>query len=140
VDNTERQFGWVAVILDVTIKAFLVRILLTSRLSWKPFAIGGRLRGVFSRTLEIGIVLHLILIPVVWHSGEFKWWFAQAGAAAEEIGFVVIDPTSRFVEELTLGDLGVNPLDPHPSAACNRIYGEELFRTVEPTVSGSEAH
>jgi len=65
-------------------------------------------------------------------------WFAQAGLAAAERGFVVIDPATRFVEELTLADLPVNSQDTHPSAACNRIYGEELFRVVEPILSGIE--
>jgi len=67
-------------------------------------------------------------------------WFALAGAAAAERGFLVVDPTSRFLAELTLEDLPVNPHDGHPSSACNRIYGEELFRAVAPIVSGIEAH
>lgn len=67
-------------------------------------------------------------------------WFALAGAAAAEKGFLVIDPTNRFITELKLEDLPVNSRDPHPSSACNRIYGEELFRAVAPIVSGAEAH
>ena len=61
-------------------------------------------------------------------------WFAQAGSAAERSGFMVVDPTSRFLEELNMSDLPVNPLDGHPSAACNLIYALELFPLVQPLV------
>jgi len=61
-------------------------------------------------------------------------WFAKAGAAAARMGFVVVDPTSRFLAELTMKDLPVNPLDGHPSAVCNRIYADQLFEKVLPLV------
>jgi lysophospholipase L1-like esterase len=59
-------------------------------------------------------------------------WFAQAASAAEARGFLVVDPTHRFVEELDLTDLPVNKWDSHPSAAANRLYGETLFEALVP--------
>ncbi len=61
-------------------------------------------------------------------------WYAQTKAAAEQRGFVVVDPTSQFIAELTVEDLWVNPKDGHPSAACNLIYARELFGVVQPLV------
>jgi len=67
-------------------------------------------------------------------------WYAQTKAAAEQRGFVVVDPTSQFIAELTTQELPVNLKDGHPSAACNRIYARELFEVVQPLVlrSGDE--
>ncbi len=62
----------------------------------------------------------------------YPGWFQQAGSAAAESGFVVVDPTTKFLQDLTMGDLRVNPRDGHPSAACNLIYAEELFTVVRP--------
>lgn len=61
-------------------------------------------------------------------------WLRQAGDAARERGYVVVDPMDRFVSELTMADLPVNARDRHPSAACNRIYAEELLKAVLPLV------
>jgi len=68
----------------------------------------------------------------------FKQWFAQAGEAAAERGFVVVDPTSRFLAELVRKDLHVNPKDGHPSAKCHRIYAEELLSVVQPVIRRDE--
>ena len=61
-------------------------------------------------------------------------WFHQAGEAAENAGFLLVNPESAFIRELTLKELPVNPKDGHPSAKCNRIYAKELLDIVLPIV------
>lgn len=68
---------------------------------------------------------------------HYPGWFAQAGSAAKASGFSVVDPTSRFLGELKMSQLPVNPRDGHPSAACNLIYAQELFPFVRPLVEYS---
>jgi len=64
-------------------------------------------------------------------------WFRQVGTTARRHGLVVVDPTDRFIAELVLADIPVNPMDGHPSAVCNKIYAEELTRAVLSLISDS---
>ncbi len=83
--------------LRVLIPVVVIRWLLTSRLAWEPFSIGGRLRTVIIRSLEVGIVAHLILIPVVWHLGEFHTWFFQSPDLGQSVSVIFLMLLCRFV-------------------------------------------
>jgi lysophospholipase L1-like esterase len=57
-------------------------------------------------------------------------WFSKAATAATAKGFVVVDPKPRFVREMEMSELAVNPFDGHPSAKANVIYAEALLKPV----------
>jgi lysophospholipase L1-like esterase len=59
-----------------------------------------------------------------------KEWFGKAVDAAASKGFLVVDPMPRFLEEMGIAEMAVNPLDGHPSAKANEIYAEELVQPV----------
>jgi lysophospholipase L1-like esterase len=57
-------------------------------------------------------------------------WYHQAEQAAAQMGFLVYDHETEIAEDLTDEPLSVNPLDAHPSAKLNQIYGEKLFQAI----------
>jgi lysophospholipase L1-like esterase len=57
-------------------------------------------------------------------------WYRQAEQAAEQLGYVVFDQEAEIAERLTDEPLSVNPLDAHPSAKLNQIYGEKLYQAI----------
>jgi hypothetical protein len=57
-------------------------------------------------------------------------WYHQAEQAAEQLGYVVYDHEVEIAAHLTDEPLSVNPLDAHPSARLNQIYGEKLYQAI----------
>ena len=57
-------------------------------------------------------------------------WYHQAEQAAEQLGYVVYDHEAEIAAHLTDEPLSVNPLDAHPSARLNQIYGEKLYQAI----------
>lgn len=49
---------------------------------------------------------------------------------AREVGFVTYHHEAEVARQLPDVPLSVNPVDAHPSAALNRIYGEKLVRVL----------
>ncbi len=80
-----------------------------------------------------------LFVPLFQGSGDFKKptqhleyilkWCRQAGEAAGEVGFVVVDMEDEFMAQ---GDQNrhVNPWDGHPNAECNEVYARHIADVV----------
>ena len=62
-------------------------------------------------------------------------WYHQAERAAAAAGMVTVHFEEEFKRQLTDVPMAVNPLDGHPSAACNDIYARKLEELVSPMVT-----
>lgn len=58
-------------------------------------------------------------------------WYHQAEQAAAQAGFRVYNHEQEIAAQLSDEALAVNPIDNHPSANLNRIYGQKLFETIQ---------
>lgn len=64
------------------------------------------------------------------HLKQYLKWYHQAEDTAKSVGFLTFNHEKEIVEQLNNETLSVNPLDGHPSANLNRIYGEKLYKTI----------
>jgi len=66
-------------------------------------------------------------------------WYRQAENAAREAGMVAVNVVEEFAQQMADEPMGVNPLDTHPSAKCNRIYARKLQELVSPILAHPDA-
>jgi hypothetical protein len=57
-------------------------------------------------------------------------WYDQVEQAAAQAGFVVYDHGAEIAKRLADEPLSINPLDAHPSASLDQIYGEKLYLAI----------
>lgn len=86
---------------------FLIRWLVARSGPDAPFALSTRWQWFFRRLLEIGIVVHVVMFPVVWRWGEFRSPVFESPDLGYSLGVICLFLLVRFIMGRNLAGLTV---------------------------------